>query len=687
MVYRHFQAHLDDTKTIHLHIPKEFAQTPLTFTVENRQGETLQTTLAQKEEFDHHLLFTLRSKTGADLSQTYFLYDQDRNSCQLIYRGILQTSFFDKHFTYHGKDLGAHYSSTAVEFKVWAPIAEEVLVKIRKKAEQLTQSMDRGPQGVWSLHLSGDWEGAAYTYLVKVNGSWQETHDPFAYASTANGQASLVIDLDKVRSQASRPLATSDALQSVIYEMSVRDFSWQEEAGFKHAGKFKGLMESPKLDEQAIGFDYLKDLGVTHVQLMPIYDFGSVDEQCPAEVYNWGYDPVQYNVPDGSFVDDPDDPYKRLTDLQQVVSSYHSHGIGIIMDVVYNHVYKADTFALQKLTPGYSYRLDQWGNRTNGTFCGNDLASERPMIRNYIRQSVDHWVDLFGIDGFRFDLMGIIDMETMRAIRADHPGLLIYGEGWKMPTGMDEDLLSHQYQAKSLEGIGFFSDDFRNTIKAALVDGALVEHSDFRKALERALSGHQEHFASPDQVIQYIECHDDATVFDHLHHKNSKLSLAQRMQAARFGLHLVLMAQGIAFIHSGQEAFRTKKGIENTYCSPDSINRLDWQRMVEHHTDTGFIKDLIAYRKQQDLLHLTSFEQIDKQVSFVWLDKQVLAMDVTGHSQEIRVIMNFGSRAYTYHNDVKQKLRVQYPKVYPMDQEHKKKMIRLPEQSLIVLEN
>ena len=686
MVYRHFTAHLDDAHHIHIHIPKDFTSIAPHFTLEDSTGQVLATRLLHKKEEEFHILYSLRVKDTPSLSNTYWIYDQDRNKSQLIYRGIVQTSYFDDHYTYDGSDLGSHYTSTGTSFKVWAPLSQKILLHIHKENHSSIYPMTRGEKGVWQFQLPGDWEGASYHYLNKVNGDWLEVHDPFAKSSLANGGDSLVIDLDKVRAQAPRNFQAPAALESLIYELSVRDFSQQAEAGFTHPSTFKGLVESPDLHGRHIGLDYLVDLGITHVQLMPIYDFGSVDEHCPEAVYNWGYDPVQYNVPDGSFVDHPDDPYQRLTDLQNMVSSLHARGIGLIMDVVYNHVYNADTFALQKLVPGYSYRLDEKGNRTNGTFCGNDVASERPMIRNFIRQSIRHWVETFGIDGFRFDLMGLLDMETMRAIQEDHPHLLMYGEGWKMATGLDSKFLAHQYQAAELPGIGFFSDDFRNTIKAALVDGSRVEDPDFRKALERALTARQEHFASPDQAIQYIECHDDATVFDHLHHENPTMTVKQRQAAARLGLHLVLLSQGIPFIHSGQEAFRTKKGIENTYNSPDSINRLDWERIIEHKVDTDFIKHLIAFRKAHPILSLDRFDEIEQSVRFTWIDERVLQMDVEADKQRLRVVINFGSRSYTYTNVDSRGLLVHYPTVYEAGLSPKQAKITLAAQSLVVLD-
>ena len=476
--------------------------------------------------------------------------------------------------------MGASYSPQATDFKLWAPISEKVLLHLEEQIIPL-QRQDRG---VWHTQVLGDLEGKAYYYIHKVNGKWVEVHDPYALSSDANSGHSYVIDRKKISRPIHRAASQVKPTEAVIYEMSVRDFSMQKEAGFSQPGKFASLSESPTVHGHTFGLKYLQDLGITHVQLMPVYDFGSVDEKHPELVYNWGYDPVQYNVPEGSFSSDPHDPYSRIFELQDAIAAYHQADMSVIMDVVYNHVYEADAYAFEKIVPGYFYRLDEQGLRTNGTFCGNDVASEKAMVRHYIQQSVQQWISLYGFDGFRFDLMGILDITTMKQIaqelKAIHPNIYLYGEGWQMPTGLDSDLLAHQFNAEQLPEYGFFSDHFRDTIKQTIVQGSRLDKEHATSWLENVLTANvgltgEQHFLAPHQAINYVECHDNATVFDYFDIQNPNISLRQRLANSRLALHIVLLAQGVPFLHSGQEFYRTKNLIDNTYNLPDDVNKLD----------------------------------------------------------------------------------------------------------------
>jgi len=454
--------------------------------------------------------------------------------------------------------------------------------------------------------------------------------------------------------------------------MSVRDFSMQKEAGFSQPGKFASLSESPSVHGQTFGLKYLQDLGITHVQLMPVYDFGSVDEKHPELVYNWGYDPVQYNVPEGSFSSDPHDPYSRIFELQDAIAAYHQADMSVIMDVVYNHVYEADAYAFEKIVPGYFYRLDEQGLRTNGTFCGNDVASEKAMVRHYIQQSVQQWVRLYGFDGFRFDLMGILDITTMKQIaqelKAIHPNIYLYGEGWQMPTGLDSDLLAHQFNAEQLPEYGFFSDHFRDTIKQTIVQGSRLDKEHATSWLENVLTANvgltgEPHFLAPHQAINYVECHDNATVFDYFDIQNPNISLRQRLANSRLALHIVLLAQGVPFLHSGQEFYRTKNLIDNTYNLPDDVNKLDWLRSLHYSEDIEFLKQLIAFRKVHPLLTLTTSSAIQKACQVKWLSPSLVEYKIQKDKQALTILINFGTEAATYENKTKQSIHLQYPHI------------------------
>ena len=667
MVYRIFQAYLDDENNITIELEKSFDAYSIHFTLEDKHSSS-PLTIKKIENQEHQIVYTLSVNDPIDLTESYTVYDQDRNHTILQYRHIVQKPIFNELFSYQGRDLGASYSPQATDFKLWAPISEKVLLHLEEQVIPL-QRQDRG---VWHTQVLGDLEGKAYYYIHKVNGKWVEVHDPYALSSDANSGHSYVIDRKKISKPIHRAASQVKPTEAVIYEMSVRDFSMQKEAGFSQPGKFASLSESPTVHGHTFGLKYLQNLGITHVQLMPVYDFGSVDEKHPELVYNWGYDPVQYNVPEGSLSSDPHDPYSRIFELQDAIAAYHQADMSVIMDVVYNHVYEADAYAFEKIVPGYFYRLDEQGLRTNGTFCGNDVASEKAMVRHYIQQSVQQWVSLYGFDGFRFDLMGILDITTMKQIaqelKAIHPNIYLYGEGWQMPTGLDSDLLAHQFNAEQLPEYGFFSDHFRDTIKQTIVQGSRLDKEHTTSWLENVLTANvgltgEPHFLAPHQAINYVECHDNATVFDYFDIQNPNISLRQRLANSRLALHIVLLAQGVPFLHSGQEFYRTKNLIDNTYNLPDDVNKLDWLRSLHYTEDIEFLKQLIAFRKAHPLLTLTTSSAIQKACQVKWLSPILLEYKIQKDKQALTILINFGTEAATYENKMKQSIYLQYPHI------------------------
>lgn len=667
MVYRIFQAYLDDENSITIELEKSFDAYSIHFTLEDKHSSS-PLTIKKIENQEHQIIYTLSTNDPIDLTESYTVYDQDRNHTILQYRHIVQKPIFDELFSYQGRDLGASYSPQATDFKLWAPISEKVLLHLEEQIIPL-QRQDRG---VWHTQVLGDLEGKAYYYIHKVNGKWIEVHDPYALSSDANSGHSYVIDRKKISRPIHRAASQVKPTEAVIYEMSVRDFSMQKEAGFSQPGKFASLSESPTVHGHTFGLKYLQELGITHVQLMPVYDFGSVDEKHPELVYNWGYDPVQYNVPEGSLSSDPHNPYSRIFELQDAIAAYHKADMSVIMDVVYNHVYEADNYAFEKIVPGYFYRLDERGIRTNGTFCGNDVASEKAMVRHYIQQSVQQWVSLYGFDGFRFDLMGILDIATMKQIaqelKAIYPNIYLYGEGWQMPTGLDSDLLAHQFNAEQLAEYGFFSDHFRDTIKQTIAQGSRLDKEHATSWLENVLTANvgltgEPHFLAPHQAINYVECHDNATVFDYFDIQNPNINLRQRLANSRLALHIVLLAQGVPFLHSGQEFYRTKNLIDNTYNLPDDVNKLDWLRSLHYTEDIEFLKQLIAFRKAHPLLTLTTSSAIQKACQVKWLSPSLLEYKIQKDKQALTILINFGTEAATYENKMKQSIHLQYPHI------------------------
>lgn len=669
MAFRTFQAYLDDQSLITIKLEKQFYAEPLQFTIETVDStQTLQIRIL--EEQDDFVQYSLAPLEPLDLTSHYWIYDQDRNKTFLQFRHIVRKPIFDQTFAYDGDDLGAHYTPKVTTFKLWTPISEQVLLHLQNQVYPMTL----GEKGVWQTEVSGDFDGAAYYYLHKVNGHWVEVHDPYALSSESNSGVSYVVNPEKITRPIHRAATQIPITKAVIYEMSVRDFSMQKEAEFSYPGKFKSLTESPDLQEHTLGMDYVKQLGITHIQLMPVYDFGSVDENHPELVYNWGYDPMQYNLPDGSFATNPHDPYTRIVELQEAIAAYHQADISVIMDVVYNHVYNPKTYAFEKIVPGYFFRYNHNGNLTNGTFCGNDVASERAMVRSYIKHSLKQWLTIYGFDGFRFDLMGILDIETMKQIAEElkslYPNVYLYGEGWRMNTGLDSNRLAHQFNADKLPSYGFFNDHFRNTIKATIAEGQQLSEVHSLNSIENVLTANigfsgtgTEHFIAPQQAINYVECHDDATAFDYFAIQNPKIDLKERLDNARLALHLSLLAQGVPFIHSGQEFFRSKNLMDNTYNAQDAINRLDWLRSIEYEKDVDFVRQLIQFRKANLLLSLETRTEIKDYCSVEWLSDSVVEYKIKEKEDQITILINFGNEAFSYPNQDKQAIFINYPEI------------------------
>ncbi|HEL1584250.1 TPA: type I pullulanase [Streptococcus suis] len=680
MALREFQSFLDDAATIRLVMEKRFDCDSMAFTLESSNNEE-ELIIHSRLETDFEVIYYLTSLHALNLETDYLIYDQDRNAVELGYGAIVRSALFEKNFTYSGNDLGASYTAQETSFKFWGPISKAVFVVVEGKPHAMTLT----EKGVWQTQVTGDLEGQSYHYLHKVNGQWLAVHDPYALSSQANSGDSYIIDLKKLATP-SRAKTQLPRSQAIVYEMSVRDFSQQKEAGFQHRSQFAGLTESPVLDGMKLGMDYIKNLGVTHIQLLPLYDFGSVDEKKPQAVYNWGYDPVQYNVPEGSFSSQPNDPYARIRELQTAIQAYHDADISVIMDVVYNHVYHAEEYAFERIVPGYFYRYNQDGFRTDGTFCGNDVASERSMVRNYIKQSLRQWTSLYGFDGFRFDLMGILDIQTMNEIATElnelHPNIYLYGEGWKMGTGLDFDQLAHQYNADQMEELGFFNDDYRDTFKKLLLNPQRLVEKNLHEKIQHLLAGsHYSHFLSPDQSVNYLECHDNATVFDYFHIENPDWTPQQQKRAASFGLQLILISQGLAFIHAGQEFFRTKDEIDNTYNITDAINRLDWTRAIQYRDHIDFIRDLIALRKQYPELGQANYDTIGQTCDFYWLTEFVLRYQVKTEKGVLQFVINFADSDFSYEKEEDKIVLFNYPAVDDIDQQ----VLTIAGQSICIL--
>ena len=547
------------------------------------------------------------------------------------------SSSFEKAYTYTGGDLGALWSPGCTRFRVWAPTASAVRLRLYPDGSGSAPigeyPMTPGSEGTWTLSLDGDLHGVYYTYLVTVDGITRESIDPYARAGGVNGLRGMVIDLGRTdpdgwASDQGPRMAITDA---VIWEVHVRDLSIHLSSGMENKGKYLALTEENTATAHGFptGLAHIKALGVTHVQLLPIYDYGSVDEACPdRRQYNWGYDPVNFNFPEGSYSSDPFHGEVRVRELKEAIHALHKNGIGVIMDVVYNHVYRRDDFGFNKIVPGYFSR-----GTSNGSCCGNDTASERSMVRKFIVDSLCYWAEEYHLDGFRFDLAGIIDADTIRlarqALERKTPGLLLYGEGWDMHTvATKQDVrLATQKNAPSLPGFGFFNDTIRNLIRGPLFEtadpgfasGAFPALSE----LAAAFAGRPGWTEDPKQSINYCSCHDNYTLADRIalaRHGISKQELARRN---RLAAAFCILAQGVPFFQAGEEMLRSKPSgrggfVDNSYRSSDRVNALRWNTFESPDAlqTLRYYQGLIALRKEFPLFRLTSRAQIDEKLHF-----------------------------------------------------------------------
>lgn len=548
---------------------------------------------------------------------------------------------FEEKFTYTGTDLGAVWSKEKTCFRLWAPTAKSVSIRLYKtgnpNAEDLinTISMDADIQGTWRICIDGNWNGVYYTYLVELEDKIVEACDPYARTTGVNGQRAMILDLHSTDPNGwerdSDPHAGNGITDAVIYELHVRDLSMHHSSGIAHKGKFLGLTEhGTSIGKHCTGIDHIKNLGITHIHLLPVYDFGSVDET-RTDQFNWGYDPMNFNVPEGSYATDPYHGEVRVREMKQMVKSLHDAGLSVIMDVVYNHVYQHEAFCFNQIVPGYFTRADAKGNLSNGSCCGNDTASERSMVRKYIVDSVKYWTDEYHIDGFRFDLVGLIDTRTIQEIietvHRTHPNVLFYGEGWSMQTALTKSgyALTTQNNANLVPGFSFFSDTVRDLLRGTIfsntspgfASGAAIS----KETLENCFLGMPGWATEPYQSVNYVSCHDNNTLFDRIVLATPEESRKNHIRMNRLAAAFTILAQGVPFMQAGEELLRTKparggKFNENSYKSPDRVNSIKWDTLkkTEYRTNRDYYKGLIAFRKKHPALRLTTQEQVLKQV-------------------------------------------------------------------------
>jgi pullulanase len=604
----------------------------------------------------YHLVFN----ENLEIGEEYILFDEHCQTTPAQYSHIVKTVKFGEDYRYDKDDLGAVYTPEKTVFTLWAPTAHRIQLHLDMDGKKEVHEMQREADGIWRVSVEKDLDRAYYTFMVRVNGAWQETTDPYTIFSAANGKASQVVNPKtlKMPKKVEMPVMENNT-DAIIYEASIRDMTSQTGVGVAHPKKFLGFVEENNITKSRnTGFTYLKSLGITHVQLLPVFDFGSVDEMYPNIFYNWGYDPMQYRVLEGGYTTDPNDGAKRVEEFAYMVSKLHEAGIKVNLDLVFNHVYNKGAFALERLVPNYYFLMNSNGEFSNGSFCGNDIDTQPYMSKKYFLDTCKKIVELYDVDGFRFDLMGILDYQLMNEIVAEcrkiKPDFMVYGEGWNMPSFVEEGLRATQINQAKMPEVGHFSDRFREIIRGSnnnleqkgFASGRFDQMNDVMQVMCGSVKDHT--FTSPQKVVNYVECHDNHTLWD----KNrvachgEDANIREKRQVLTNAM--VLFAQGIPFLHAGQEFGRTKQNIGNSYNRSDNYNRIDYFRRDRHINIVKDTKRLIQIRKEHPAFRMANAQEIRDHVFTETIENQVLVYKVNKGDDRLVVFFNPTNRQFSY---------------------------------------
>ena len=607
--------------------------------------------------------YTLKLAETLDVFKSYdIVYNGTTNAISMP--NVYSTDEFEAEYTYTGNDLGATWTKEATTFRVWAPTAESVKVKLYETGTESNNTlieaidMTADVNGTWVATKEGDLNGVFYTYEVVVNGERREACDPYARATGVNGKRAMVIDLDSTDPEGwdkdKNPNADLAITDVILYELHVRDLGTDENSGIKNAGKFLSLTEhgTKTPGGQKTGIDHIKDLGITHLHILPMYDYGSVNEMDSKNQFNWGYDPVNYNVPEGSYATDPYDGAVRVNEAKQMIQSLHNDGISVVMDVVYNHVYSGDDYCFNKIVPGYFSRISEAGHYSNGSGCGNDTASERAMVKKYIVDSVLYWATEYHIDGFRFDLVGLIDTETINAIieevHAVRPDVIFYGEGWTMSTDVTKEgyNMTTQTNSQMVPKFAFFNDTIRDGLKGSVFEntgkGYVQGQVGNVDTIASCFIGLARWCKSPTQTINYASCHDNNTLYDRFQASMPDASQEDLIKMNNLTAAIYMTAQGVPFIHAGEEMLRTKVNEDgtfnhNSYNSSDAVNSIKWGTLEDpvYQDVVEYYKGLIEFRKAHPALRMQTAEEVAANITRIQdLDDEVLGFQINASAVE-----------------------------------------------------
>lgn len=587
----------------------------------------------------------------------------------------------EEHFPgYFGDDLGLTKTSEGYQLRIWSPAAsaaEIIFYDAGTGGECLNRSrMIPSDGGTWLIRFGVERTSRYYTVRVLIDGHWsEEVTDPYAKFAGVNGRRTMVADIDSAippgwsNDTAAGNLSGLNQKNEhgaislphiVIYELHIRDFTVHQSSGIRQKGKYLALTERGTVNKKGFStaIDHLVELGITHVQLLPVFDFNSIDEENTRDKqYNWGYDPLNFNTPEGSYATNAYDGRVRVYEFRQMVMALHDAGLRVVIDMAYNHTALRETSAFEQLVPGYYYRKNRVGEYASSTGCGNETASEKPMVRKFMRDSMIHWVKNFHVDGFRVDLMGVHDIRTMNYLSRElsmlRPDFLLYGEGWTANNSspMPEKLRAVKHNVAQLENIAVFSDDMRDGIKGSVFrysekgfasgQAGLEETIKFSVAAAcfhpqvdyRKINYSDKPYADhPQQVINYCDCHDNHNLFDKFFIACAEFTAEERENMQMLSLAIVLTSQGIPFLHAGSEFLRSKSGVENSFNAGDAVNAIDWELKWTHNRVCEFVRGLIRFRKDHPVFRLSSAAAIAEHIHFIPTRPGMVAYTIDGHS-------------------------------------------------------
>lgn len=649
---RSFEAYLDRQDTINIYLSAaHYDGLSSSFWLFTGNDQTIKLDIMNHSVLDDKThVYECHPELPIVVGTFYEVVDCHGRRCPLRFGQVIKSEEFSQAYTTN-RPLGAIVDSkeNTTTFNIWAPTSDQVSVFIYNfEGYREAYVLYRNTDGVYSVTIPKNFHGCHYYYLLHNNGKVRQVVDPYGIAQTPNGRFSVVVDKSKLPFTPVQTPLLSKSNGAIIYEVSVRDLTKEH--------TFKALCTN-RIDV----LHYIKDLGVTHIQLMPVLEYGSVDEKNVNQWYNWGYDTVSWFSLEGSYSSNVDDPFQVIKDFREFVNTCHSLGLKVVCDVVYNHVFELKESSYYNICPYYCFQIDKNEKVSNSSGCGNDVDSTMPMCRRFILDSVRHLFEFYDIDGLRLDLMGILDCDTVNAIRSVAKeykvDALVYGEGWNMPSFLPEAKRATINNASLCQGVGFFSDILRDAVKGSqfgddFTTGFASQNNLFIYKCMNALQGsvldfgYKKVFSSTEQAINYTECHDNMTVYDQ-YTRFIDEEEQSTLRRCLLVLAMTILAQGIPFIHSGQEFARTKKGAMNSYDKGDEINAVDWELAKEHAWMIEYVKHLIQIRQSYPHFHLET--DIGHHVYFEHVDEKMLMYEISYDNSTLIIYFNPSYRTYHYH--------------------------------------